>query len=601
MQYLSNIIFSLNKVYDFVCARKGRKVSIVFFILLLCSLLLQADEFQLNQEDLKLSKKELSEKAQQAFSNGDTKEAFMLLNLVVYNADEIRPRNVADAKSAAEAYLLMGDIHSGKNKTESQFIDHGKAYSCYSHAERIARKFGLKYMLPKALMGLGSQCQIFLSIEDSPVLNDTFVNVMRRGLGYAIEFNDAETASNIVKILAERSFPKGRGDEIKEDLNKYFNYIDSHKIDNHPSRHVVGICRMLQALYSGDFEKALGINTQMREDKENNDANLIDILSIRSDILMQMGKPEEALAQFDSVAAIAKRTGNKWFLMQVFDIQSKAYANYGNKERADSARVAYLELKEEFLKDKGLTQVKDLNFMEAVDNLKLQQQKILLKSHYTKIGLIAISIVAIIFACMIFTLFKAHRKLKEKNRCIYKEYQRYLKTGRASGQLVLEPLESEAEVVDREVESADSLSGDEKESAIEVVDTQSVNLRQVTLDPFQSDEILKKINKVFNETKIPFSHKFQLRDLAREIGESIRATSETINDRCGCNFSTLLAQHRINEACRRINESESFRKLTIEAMAESVGIQSRSYFSITFKKVVGLNPSEYIKQATINN
>lgn len=113
----------------------------------------------------------------------------------------------------------------------------------------------------------------------------------------------------------------------------------------------------------------------------------------------------------------------------------------------------------------------------------------------------------------------------------------------------------------------------------------------------QTERIYGKICQAMNDTSLICDSNFSLHQLADAIDERQRDVSQVINSRLGVNFHTMLGDYRVQEACRRINQTQAYETLTIEALAESVGILSRSNFAIAFKRVTGLNPSEYIRIA----
>jgi len=76
--------------------------------------------------------------------------------------------------------------------------------------------------------------------------------------------------------------------------------------------------------------------------------------------------------------------------------------------------------------------------------------------------------------------------------------------------------------------------------------------------------------------------------------------SRVINEVRGCNFNALLSEYRIKEACRRLNDMAHYGNQTIEAIANGVGFRSRSHFSTNFKRLTGLTPTEYQRQARRN-
>lgn len=90
---------------------------------------------------------------------------------------------------------------------------------------------------------------------------------------------------------------------------------------------------------------------------------------------------------------------------------------------------------------------------------------------------------------------------------------------------------------------------------------------------------------------------FSIMKLAEVTGYSYKLVSQVINDKIGKNFKTLLGEYRVREACRRLLDKEGYGNYTIEHVARSVGFLSRSRFSITFKSVVGISPSDFQRNA----
>ena len=92
-----------------------------------------------------------------------------------------------------------------------------------------------------------------------------------------------------------------------------------------------------------------------------------------------------------------------------------------------------------------------------------------------------------------------------------------------------------------------------------------------------------------------YGQDFSLEKLAACLGTHTRTASRAINDVFGVNFSTLLSQYRIEEACRRLS-SPDYANVTIQAVAVDLGFKSRSNFAIVFKKFTGVAPNEYQKK-----
>lgn len=112
----------------------------------------------------------------------------------------------------------------------------------------------------------------------------------------------------------------------------------------------------------------------------------------------------------------------------------------------------------------------------------------------------------------------------------------------------------------------------------------------------EKDKIEKEITKVMNDSETISDMSFSLQRLAELTGFRLQDVSQVVNERFGKNFKTLLSEFRIKEACRRIDNAPPDSYIKIEALAMEVGFKSRSSFTTTFKRVVGVSPSEYHKK-----
>ena len=124
----------------------------------------------------------------------------------------------------------------------------------------------------------------------------------------------------------------------------------------------------------------------------------------------------------------------------------------------------------------------------------------------------------------------------------------------------------------------------------------TVRQKGTTLHPRASD-IQERIDAVFADIGEICSPEFSLNRLAELTGQKYWNMSQIIKDIYGKNFYMLLNEHRIEEACRRLNDRKKYGNYTIEAISASVGFKSRSNFITTFKAITGLTPSEYQKIA----
>lgn len=115
-------------------------------------------------------------------------------------------------------------------------------------------------------------------------------------------------------------------------------------------------------------------------------------------------------------------------------------------------------------------------------------------------------------------------------------------------------------------------------------------------EPTQADmELMEKITALMESSPEVFHVSFSLNRLAELVGSNSKYVSRAINLCKQCNFSVLLNEYRIKEACRRLINTEEYGNYTIEGIANSVGYKSRSNFTTIFKENVGLTPSAFQK------
>ncbi|TAE40256.1 MAG: AraC family transcriptional regulator [Runella slithyformis] len=102
--------------------------------------------------------------------------------------------------------------------------------------------------------------------------------------------------------------------------------------------------------------------------------------------------------------------------------------------------------------------------------------------------------------------------------------------------------------------------------------------------------MMGKLEKVMQEKEIFKNPNLKLNDLAKEINVSGHQLSQLLNDNLEKNFTLFINEYRINEACKILSTKPN---LTIEAIGDEVGFNSKSTFFATFKKIKGMTPNLY--------
>ena len=107
-------------------------------------------------------------------------------------------------------------------------------------------------------------------------------------------------------------------------------------------------------------------------------------------------------------------------------------------------------------------------------------------------------------------------------------------------------------------------------------------------------EIEMKISEHFSRNKPFLQHGYSLRMLSEEINIPLHRLSAFINNFYKMNFNDLINEHRVLTCIEKLLKKE-WKFKTLEAIAEETGFNNRNTFTSAFKKVTGVNPSEFLK------
>ena len=115
---------------------------------------------------------------------------------------------------------------------------------------------------------------------------------------------------------------------------------------------------------------------------------------------------------------------------------------------------------------------------------------------------------------------------------------------------------------------------------------------------YLSEERVSKLDviiKDYLEEYRPFlKHGYSLKQLAEETRIPLHLLSAFINKHYKVNFNDFINEYRVNYCKVKIlNDEWKYKKL--EAIAEESGFSNRNTFTAAFKRVTGINPSEFLK------
>lgn len=114
----------------------------------------------------------------------------------------------------------------------------------------------------------------------------------------------------------------------------------------------------------------------------------------------------------------------------------------------------------------------------------------------------------------------------------------------------------------------------------------------IKIDIDRIDDLKLKVRELVETKKLYLNQELSLVDIAKQLDSNTKYISEAINKGFNKNFIAFINDYRI-EAAKKSLKDPLQNYLTIEAIGWNSGFKSKSTFNNTFKKLVGVTPSEF--------
>ena len=128
---------------------------------------------------------------------------------------------------------------------------------------------------------------------------------------------------------------------------------------------------------------------------------------------------------------------------------------------------------------------------------------------------------------------------------------------------------------------------------------QTTKAEEITKAPVADrpdEEAIQKVKAGMEEQQLFLEHNLNIEEFSTRIDLPVRDVSGVINKHFGTNFFEFMNSYRVNEAKRLLEDPDS-KDMTILDILLQAGFNSKSAFHRFFKRLVGMSPSEYRKQA----
>ncbi len=242
----------------------------------------------------------------------------------------------------------------------------------------------------------------------------------------------------------------------------------------------------------------------------------------------------------------------------------------GNSQEAERFDYKYLKAKDEFVLKSHVERIEKSRFLDEMRRVNEQVAQIQAKHERAHQLLLMVSLVSAIILIALVLLMRSNIKQRNYIRHLYEKNVQLL-------DVKVDPAQPGSQPEDKQEDAAPKY--------------------QSQLDQESKDRLFGQIKQVMDNMSIICQPDFSLQQLATQVGSNYKYVSQVGNECYGKSFKQVLNEQRVREACRILNDPNQSRHLTIEAIAANLGFHSRSNFTVTFKRITGISPSDFMRMA----
>ena len=281
--------------------------------------------------------------------------------------------------------------------------------------------------------------------------------------------------------------------------------------------------------------------------------------------------------------------------LEIYEFLSRCYVKLNDAANSNKFGNRYYLLKDSILNLKQMTNVSKMAFVNEIKKMDNEISEMKYKRKSEIIFVILSAVFSLILLFFVIMLYFKNRQLKDKNRKLYENNIEMMNSEDIEIKNITGGTPRIVNIVNKEKDEEDELEEDIEDDTDD--DSESEKYKNSSLSDEDKKELLAKILSVMDNVDEICSLSFSGERLAQLTDSKYKYVSQVINEKYGCNFNMFLNKFRIKEACRRFADVDKYGQYTIDAMSQSLGFKSRTTFTSSFKKIIGLTPSQYSKLA----
>lgn len=513
-----------------------------------------------------------------------------------YSTDELMRRgqdylqNKGWADSAMVCYSIVASRIQFKNQDNRQmyqiasalnnagyiyavyFYDYQKAYENVKRSMELSRQYGFDSNLAYAYINMASIIVNRNRLISDEVLTTEALDNTRLAFDVAVKAGEWNVAVTSIYNMLDMINDKADYSLIKPDLARFKNLQVTDSVEMWQCTRM--FCQAAEAFQAGDYPQALNYYDQMllkaQEVTTNRQQCIIEAMQQKAVVLDAMHRYEDAVSVLRDVERIAIDNGMQSELISTYQAMAKVYANMGNRQMADQLDYKYLKARDEFVHKSHAQMLEKSRFLDEMSRVNEQVAQIQAKHERAHQLLLMVSVIAAIILIALVLLVRSNIKQRNYIRHLYEKNVLLLDVRAGAAPAVELPAKGHDETPPK---------------------------YQNQLDQQSKERLYESIKRVMDDMAIICKPDFSLQHLATLVGSNYKYVSQVVNERYGKSFKQVLNEQRVREACRMFNDTERYGNLTIEAIAANLGFNSRSNFTVTFKRITGISPSDFMKMA----
>ena len=546
-----------------------KKQLFAILIMLLASvMMLDANAYNVNQHNqwVKVSTEDLMRRGQDYLQNKGWVDSAMVCYSIVANRVQNNNLESKEKYQIARALNNLGYIYA------TYYYDFQKAYENLNKSMELSKLYGFDNNLAYSYLNMASIFDSRNRLFANDALSTEALDNTKLAFDFAVKAQEWNVAVTSIYNMLEMIHNKTDFELIAPDLVRFKNLQLTDSVEMWQCTRM--FCKATEAFQAGKYQQALNYYEKMlgeaQEIMTNRQQCIIKAMQQKAAVLAVMRHYEEAISCLREVEHIALDNGMQSELIDNYRAMAKVYDAMGNRQMAEQLDYKFLKARDEFIQKSHAEMVEKSRFLDEMRRVNDQVAQIQAKHERAHQLLLMMTLIAVIILIAMVLLVRSNIKQRNYIRHLY---------------------EKNVQLLDVKVtaEQPASHSIDKQED--------SAPKYQSQLDQESKDRLFERIKDVMNDIAIICKPDFSLQQLAIQVGSNYKYVSQVVNESYGKSFKQVLNEQRVREACRILNDPNQSAHLTIEAIAANLGFNSRSNFTVTFKRITGISPSDFMKMA----